>query len=123
MNLSLLIVDDSVIVRSRIARLCGDARLPPLSVVGLAQDGVEAVVLARDKKPDLVTMDLTMPRMEGPACIEAISAMLPQTRILVVSALGDKATALKALKKGAHGYLYKPFSDKDFINAFIELIK
>lgn len=123
MNLSLLIVDDSVIVRSRIARLCEDTRLPPLSVVGLAQDGMEAVVLARDKKPDLVTMDLTMPRMEGPACIEAISAMLPQARILVVSALGDKATALKALKKGAHGYLYKPFSDKDFINAFIELIK
>ena len=123
MPCQLLIVDDSMIVRNRIARLCSDGRLANLSIVALAGDGVQALELARAKRPDLVTMDLTMPHMDGEACIEALAAELPDTRILVVSALSDKATALRALRKGAHGFLHKPFKDEDLVCALTELME
>lgn len=123
MRLKLLIVDDSMVIRNRIARLCLDMRLPSLEIVGLAGDGRQAVDLAERFHPDLVTMDLTMPHMDGEACIAHIAARLPETRILVVSALSDKATALRALKKGAQGFLHKPFSDAALIEALLELIR
>jgi two-component system chemotaxis response regulator CheY len=122
MTRALMIVDDSMVIRNRIARLVSEARLPDLEIVGLARDGEEALEIARAKRPGLVTMDLTMPRMAGPECIEALAQLLPDARILVVSALSDKATALKALKKGAHGFLHKPFDDDALIGAFKELI-
>lgn len=118
----ILIVDDSMVIRNRIERLCADARLPDLRVVGLAADGAEAIQIARRDRPDLVTMDLTMPHMDGEACIEKLAGLLPETRILVVSALSDKSTALRAIGKGAHGFLYKPFNDDQLIEAVLELI-
>lgn len=122
MTQGLLIVDDSMVIRNRIARLVAEARLPDIEIVGLAHDGEQAVEIARSRRPALVTMDLTMPRMEGAECISAIAGILPQARILVVSALADKATALKALKRGAHGFLHKPFDDAALIGAFRELL-
>ena len=67
---------------------------------------------ARQASPDLVTMDLTMPEMDGLACIPALLAAHPRTRILVISALDDKSTAIRALRLGAHGFLPKPFTDE-----------
>jgi len=67
-------------------------------------------------------MDLTMPRMDGPACLEVLREQLPEARILVVSALSDRATALKALAKGAHGFLLKPFSDDQMVQSLQELM-
>ncbi|MBK6636968.1 MAG: response regulator [Rhodocyclaceae bacterium] len=119
----LLVVDDSTIIRNHIARLLGDPRLPNLDIVGLASDGEKALAAARDKRPDLITMDLTMPNMDGEACIEAVAKILPETRILVVSALSDNATALRALTKGAHGFLQKPFTDDSLIAALLELME
>jgi two-component system, chemotaxis family, chemotaxis protein CheY len=118
----LLIVDDSMIFRNRIARLSADARLAGLSVVATAEDGVEAIEQARRHRPDFVTMDLTMPRMEGPACLAVLRTVLPEARILVVSALSDRATALKAMMEGAHGFLLKPFSDEQLIGSLEELM-
>ncbi len=97
MTTKLLIVDDSNIIRTHIARLMIDPRLPGIQVVGLAPDGAKAVEMAKLTKPDLITMDLTMPNMDGEACIEQIAGFLPEARILVVSALSDKATALRPM--------------------------
>lgn len=121
--MKLLIVDDSSIIRSRIARIALHPRLSSLIVVGLAKNGIEAVTLCRSGKPDMVTMDLTMPEMDGIACIDVLMAENPGLSILVVSALGDKTTALKALKKGARGFLQKPFSDDQLAEALIELVR
>jgi two-component system chemotaxis response regulator CheY len=118
----MMIVDDSLVIRGRIERLCADARLPTLRVVGLAADGAQAVELARRERPDVVTMDLTMPRMDGERCIEALAGLLPDSRILVVSALNDKMTALRAIAKGAHGFLHKPFNDDQLVEAVRELM-
>ena len=119
--MKLLIVDDSNIIRSRIARIALHPRLQGISIVGLAKNGLEAVELARRAPPDVVTMDLTMPEMDGIACITALMAEKPKLNILVVSALGDKTTAIAALKKGARGFLHKPFSDEQLVEALLEI--
>lgn len=118
----LMVVDDSMVFRNRIARLAADPRLPRVQLVAMAENGEEAIAQARHHRPDLVTMDLTMPRMEGPACLEVLREQLPEARILVVSALSDRATALKALAKGAHGFLLKPFSDDQMVQSLQELM-
>lgn len=120
--LNLLIVDDSTVIRHRIARLIAHPSLPHIQIAGLAGDGEAAVALARKTRPALVTMDLTMPQMDGIACIEQIVDFLPEARILVVSALADKTTALRAIKKGASGFLHKPFTDDDLLESLLELI-
>jgi two-component system, chemotaxis family, chemotaxis protein CheY len=119
--MKLLIVDDSNIIRSRIARIALHPRLAGITVVGLARNGLEAIEMARRTPPDVVTMDLTMPEMDGIACIMALIAAMPKLNILVVSALGDKATAISALKKGARGFLHKPFSDEQLVAALLEI--
>lgn len=120
---SLMIVDDSMIFRNRIARLAADERLQGVNVVALAADGFQAVQQAQIHKPDFVTMDLTMPRMDGPACLQALRKVVPDSRVLVVSALSDRATALKALTRGAHGFLLKPFSDEQLVESLRELME
>ena len=118
----LMVVDDSMVFRNRIARLAADPRLPRVQLVAMAENGEEAIAQARHHRPDLVTMDLTMPRMDGPACLEVLREQLPEARLLVVSALSDRATALKALAKGAHGFLLKPFSDDQMVQSLQELM-
>ena len=121
MAFRLMIVDDSSVIRNRIAKLIADPNLADIEICGLASDGARAVELAREQKPDMVTMDLTMPNMDGEASIEALVSMLPNVRILVVSALGDRVTALRAITKGAHGFVLKPFRDQEIKNALMEL--
>jgi two-component system, chemotaxis family, chemotaxis protein CheY len=121
MAIRLMIVDDSSVIRNRIARLVADPRLSCVEICGLAGDGMRAVELAREQKPDLVTMDLTMPKMDGEATIEALVSLLPDVRILVVSALADRTTALRAVMKGAHGFVLKPFRDEELLHALLEL--
>jgi two-component system chemotaxis response regulator CheY len=118
----LMIVDDSMIFRNRILRLASADGALGLAVVATAGDGEEAVEQARRHQPDFVTMDLTMPRMDGPACLAVLRSLLPESRVLVVSALSDRATALKAMTRGAHGFLLKPFSDQQLVAALRELV-
>ena len=116
--LSLMIVDDSNIIRRKIER-CNDSEL--FKVVGSAANGAEALSLFKRLRPQVVTMDLTMPEMDGIACIQQIVALDENVRILVISALSDKATGIEALKKGARGFLCKPFSEEQLIEALTEL--
>lgn len=118
----LMIVDDSNIIRGRIARAVEHGLIPDVAVVGLAKNGREAVRLCRECRPDVVTMDLTMPEMDGIACIEQLMQAIPAPSILVVSALKDKATALEALRKGAIGFVCKPFTDRQLAEAFNEVL-
>ncbi|MBK9523158.1 MAG: response regulator [Rhodocyclaceae bacterium] len=122
MKQKLLIVDDSSVIRNHISRLMIDPRLSNLTIVGVASDGEKALVAAKAFRPDVITMDLTMPNMDGEACIEQISQFLPDARILVISALSDKATAIRALTKGAHGFLQKPFSDESLVESLVEIL-
>jgi two-component system chemotaxis response regulator CheY len=79
------------------------------------------VRLCAQHQPDLVTLDLTMPEMDGIDCVEELVRIKPDIRVLVVSALSDKATALEAIKRGANGFLFKPFTDDQLVHALKEL--
>ena len=117
--LKLMIVDDSNVMRRRIER---SQQVDRLEVVGLASNGFEALELFRRTNPDVVTMDITMPEMDGIECVGRLVRMKPHVLILVVSALADKATAVEAMEKGANGFLNKPFTDRQLNDALEELI-
>ncbi len=117
--LKLMIVDDSNIIRSKITRTLSQHNM---EVVATASNGEEAISLFAKTTPDVVTMDLTMPRMDGLECIRALRKLNSNVHILVVSALADKATAIQALKEGAQGFLCKPFSEGDLTEAMDELL-
>ena len=115
----LLVVDDSNVIRKRIER-AND--LPEIEFVGAARNGREALELHASLRPTLVTMDLTMPEMDGAECVAELVQRDPQIRILVISALADKLTAIDALEKGASGFLCKPFTDRQLNDALRKLI-
>jgi len=115
-----MIVDDSNIMRRRIER---SQQFEEIQLVGTASNGLEAIELFKKMDPDVITMDLTMPQMDGIECIENIVKIKPAVRILVISALADKATAVEAMEKGANGFLNKPFTDRQLNEAIAELIR
>jgi two-component system, chemotaxis family, chemotaxis protein CheY len=119
-SFKLMIVDDSNIMRRRIER---SQQFEELQLVGTAANGVDALELFKRTDPDVVTMDLTMPRMDGIECISKLVALKPAVRILVISALADKATAVEAMEKGANGFLNKPFTDRQLNEAIAELMR
>jgi two-component system, chemotaxis family, chemotaxis protein CheY len=119
----MLIVDDSNMIRSRISRVVQSGGLAGISLVGLARNGAEALRIAKSTLPDVVTMDLTMPEMDGIQCIQELLRMLPRTNILVVSALADKSTAIEALRLGARGFVAKPFSDDELKIALLDVVE
>ncbi|WP_201535034.1 response regulator [Psychrobacter ciconiae] len=116
----LMIVDDSNIIRNRIQRAYDSGRF---MLVATATSGVSALEKFKTHRPDVITMDLTMPEMDGLECIENIIALDPEVRILVVSALSDKATGIEALSLGASGFLCKPFSEEELVEALYELVQ
>ena len=117
----LMIVDDSNMIRSRISRVVQHGGLANVALVGLARNGVEAVRIAKSTHPEVVTMDLTMPEMDGVECIQQLLRVLPKVNILVVSALSDKSTAIAALRLGARGFVAKPFTDDELKLALLEV--
>jgi two-component system chemotaxis response regulator CheY len=107
--MKLLIVDDSAIVRRAIEKYL---RSYGMELVGTASDGEAALELFKRCSPDFVTMDITMPRIDGLACIAKMVELRPEVRILVVSALSDPETGIAALGRGAKGFLKKPFREE-----------
>ena len=93
------------------------------NVVGEASDGGNAIELFQQLKPQVVTMDLTMPNLDGLECIEQLIALDPEVRILVVSALNDKATGIEALELGAMGFVNKPFTEDEIVEALEVLVE
>ncbi|HEY7929834.1 MAG TPA: response regulator [Steroidobacteraceae bacterium] len=116
----LLVVDDSNVIRRRIERV---QNLPAIEFVGAARNGREALEMYERLHPTIVTMDLTMPEMDGGECVARLVERDPDILILVISALADKLTAIDAIEKGASGFLCKPFTDRQLNNALLKLIE
>ena len=95
-KLKLMICDDSNIIRRKIER---ELQIDRLQVIATASNGKQAVEAFRKEPADVVTMDITMPEMDGIECVENLVKIKPDVLILVISALSDKATAIEALKK------------------------
>ena len=106
--MKLLVVDDSDTIRRAIKRTIEK----PNDEIEMASNGVEALRVVERFEPDVVTMDISMPQMDGLTCIEGILRSRPKARILVISALKDKPTAVEAVRRGASGFLLKPFTSE-----------
>ena len=99
----ILITDDHAIVREGLRTLIRTE--PGIDVIGEAADGVEAVQMACELKPDVILMDMEMPRMGGLEAIQKIKEQCPDARILVLTSFSDDETVFPAIKAGALGYL------------------
>lgn len=111
----ILICDDSAFMRMLLKKVLIDNGH---EVVGEAGDGMEAVQLYRQHKPDLTTMDITMPKMDGIEAVGHIHNENPLARIVMVTALGQRAIITDALRAGASDFIVKPF-DGDQVIAII----
>jgi two-component system chemotaxis response regulator CheY len=109
-----LVVDDAAFMR----KMVGDALAKGgHEVVGEAGNGVEAIAQFQSIKPDLVTLDITMPEKDGLAALAEIVAADPSARVVMCSALGQESKVLEAIKLGAKDFVVKPFQPARVIEA------
>ena len=115
MAIRVLLADDHSVVRQGLRMLL--SLDPELEVAGEAADGAEALRLARDLRPDVVLMDIMMPRMDGIAATTAIRQELPGIEVLALTSALDDETVVGAVRAGAIGYLLKNSEPADVIQA------
>jgi DNA-binding NarL/FixJ family response regulator len=119
-TIRVLIADDQPVVRDGLAMLLG--LLDDVEIVATAADGVEAVERARAERPDIVLMDLRMPRLEGAEATRQILASVPETRVLVLTTYADDEFLFPALQAGARGYLTKDATAEEIEHAIRALL-
>ncbi len=110
-----VVADDQTVVREGIATLLG--LLPGLEVVGAAADGEEAVRIVAEKAPDVVLMDLRMPRCDGVEATRRIRRDHPGTQVVVLTTFADDDSLFPALRAGARGYLTKDAGSEQILKA------
>lgn len=113
MSKSVLIVDDGAFMRVLIK---GMLEKYDYTVIGEAEDGERGVALYRSLKPDLVTMDITMPNMNGIDALKAIMAYDPNATVVMVSAMGQEPLIKEAIQSGAKSFVVKPFDEGGLIS-------
>jgi DNA-binding NarL/FixJ family response regulator len=109
----ILIAEDQALIRRGTSVLL--SMEPDMEVVGQACDGIEAVTMAGQLRPDIVLMDLHMPRLGGVAATREITRDLPGTQVLVLTTLNDDETVFEAVRAGAHGYLLKDVTEQELL--------
>jgi len=114
-KIRLLICDDHAVVRRGLRSLVGIK--PEMELVGEAVDGEEAVAMTKKLKPDVIIMDLIMPRKDGVAAITEIKKKNQDAKILVLTSFSDDKNVFSAIKAGASGYLLKDSSPEDLMQA------
>lgn len=108
-----MIVDDAAFMRLNLKNILKD----DYEIVGEAQNGKEAVEMYQELKPDIVTMDITMPVMDGLEAIRAIKDIDANAQIIVCSAMGQQKMIIKAIEAGARDFIVKPFKEERVIEA------
>jgi len=114
-TIRILLVEDHAVVRAGLRVLLPTE--PGMEVVGEAADGLEAVQSARTLQPDIVLLDLVMPRQDGLAAIPQIRQVSPASRIIVLTSFADDEKVFAAIKAGAMGYLLKEASPEELLEA------
>jgi NarL family two-component system response regulator LiaR len=114
-KIRIVIADDHAVVREGMRALI--EIVPDMELVGEAKDGVEALLKTRSTRPDVVLLDMMMPRMDGVEAIRAIKAELPNTRIIILTSFADDDKVLAAIRAGALGYLLKDSSPQNLLQA------
>ncbi len=114
-KINVLLVDDQTVVREGLAALL--SFYPDIEVVGQATDGIQGVDLVKQLKPDVVLLDLVMPRQDGLSTIPLIKEASPKTKILVVTGFAENDRVYQAIKAGALGYILKDTTREQLLQA------
>jgi DNA-binding NarL/FixJ family response regulator len=110
-----VLVDDHALVREGVRLLLHGA--PDITVVGEAGDGIAAVQVAERTAPDVVVLDLDMPRVDGHATLHELRRVLPAVRVLILTVHGEQERLIPLLEAGAHGYLTKEAASQELVEA------
>ena len=112
--LKVLVVDDATIIRKKISSYATNLGH---KVIASAQSGKEAVSMAKEFEPDLITMDITMPDMNGIVAVKRIREFNKTVKIIMITSHGQEDLVMKSLKEGARGYVLKPITQEKLANA------
>lgn len=116
----ILIADDAIFMRITLKNLLTDHGF---EVVAEAENGAEAVDLYKAHNPDIVTMDITMPQMDGLTAVRKIMEFNPKAKIIIVSAMGQHALVTDALLAGAKDFIVKPFNTQRVVDSINKVMK
>ena len=115
----ILIVDDAAFMRMMTKDILTKNGY---EVVAEAANGVEAVELYKSHQPDLVTMDITMPEMDGIEAVKQIKAVNPAAKVIMCSAMGQQSMVMDAIKAGANDFIVKPFQADRVLEAVKKIV-
>lgn len=116
--LNILVVDDSLIIRKNVKKYAANLGH---AIIGEAKNGVQAVESCKELKPDLITMDITMPDMDGIEAVKRIREFDTNVNIIMVTSHGQEEMVVSSLKSGAQGYLLKPVNEEKLAKAIANI--
>ncbi|MBX4262494.1 response regulator [Clostridium estertheticum] len=114
-----LIVDDAAFMRMMIKDIL---EKNGFEIVGEASNGLKGVELYKTEKPDIVTMDITMPEMDGIEAVKAIKAFDPAAKVIMCSAMGQQSMVMDAIRAGARDFIVKPFQSDRVLEAIKKVL-
>jgi len=114
MSASILIVDDAVFMRTVLKKMLAEEGY---EVVGEASNGLEAIARAKELLPDVITLDITMPEMDGVTALPEIMKASPNSKVIMCSAMGQQPMVVEAIKNGARDFIVKPFQKTRVLQA------
>ncbi|WP_297436577.1 response regulator [uncultured Clostridium sp.] len=114
-----LIVDDAAFMRMMVKDILTKNGF---EVIGEASNGLKAIEMYKQERPDVVTMDITMPEMDGIEAVKAIKAYDPTAKIIMCSAMGQQSMVMDAIKAGARDFIVKPFQADRVLEAINKVL-
>lgn len=119
MSKRILIVDDAVFMRMKLKDIL---EKNGFEVIAEAQNGAEAIEKFKSERPDLVTMDITMPEVDGVTALKEIKALDPSAKVIMCSAMGQQTMVMEAIQAGALDFIVKPFDNERVIQSINKVI-
>jgi two-component system chemotaxis response regulator CheY len=119
-NLTFVIVDDAIFMRTLLKKMIDEVE--NYNIVGEGSNGYEAIEQAKKNQPDVMTLDITMPDMDGIKAVKEILRVSPNTKILMVSAMGQQSMVIEAIKLGARDFVVKPFEKSRVLQAIKNIL-
>ena len=120
MAVRVLVVDDAAFMRMMVKDILSKNGY---EVVGEAENGMKALEKYQELKPDLTTMDITMPEMDGISAVKEIKKIDPNAKIVMCSAMGQQAMVIEAIQAGARDFIVKPFQANELIEAIEQAVQ
>ena len=118
-DITFLVVDDAIFMRTVLKKMLTES---DFKVVGEAGNGLQAIEMAKLLQPDIITLDITMPEMDGIQAIEKILEVSPNSKIIMCSAMGQHSKVVEAIKKGAKDFIIKPFEKTRVLQAIYNVM-